>query len=225
MQAIMKDMDMNTTHVKIYNGLALLLLNALVLSVLFGSTTNAQVVVQPMMHNKTLSPGMTDTMTFTLSNGGETPIQVQPTAIDIARDRNNRWQVVESSTPETNVGHTSVQSCKTWFSWSPSPDNLISVPAGEKTTFKVLIQIPSDANGLYQAAMLFSLVPLSDAQTEMRYDFVVPLELKVVSPEALAFESTPKLYHSITPARINLEGKPGQILTTTLTLHKPSFKR
>jgi len=216
---------MNATRFKLYKALALLLLNALVLSVLFASTANAQFVVQPMQHKKTLSPGMTDTITFTLTNKGETPVQVRPTAIDIARNKNNEWQVVKSSTPETEAGHTSVQSCKTWLSWPHTADNLITVPAKKKSTVKVSIQIPSDANGKYQAAMMFALIPLPDAQIKIRYDFVVPIELKVLSPEELAFESTPKLYHSIAPARIDLEGRPGQILTTTLTLYKPSYKR
>jgi len=183
---------------------------------------HAQFILQPMLQRKTFSPGASKTITFSLENRGEEDQYVRLTVNEIAKDQNNHWVLLDPNASgyaeSLKAAVETGPSCRAWATLPKENNKLVLIPPQSKQEVDVLINVPPDANGVFWAGMKCALVPHPDAKVMIRYDFVVPIELTIAEP----VDSPPAMYHSITPAVINLEGKPGQTVNTSLSLFRPS---
>lgn len=202
------------------------LIKALAITLFIVTQAHAQFIIQPMLQRKTLCPGESKDLAFRLENRGRDAVYVRITANDIAKEQNKTWILLDPNAPEyaesLDKAVITNPSCASWMTLPEETVQLVLMPPQSEKRVDVTLTVPADANGQYWAGMKFALVQPPEAKLKIRYDFVVPIELTIASPET-EYE-TPTLYHSITPAVIDLQGRPGQTVNTSLALFKSPAK-
>jgi len=145
---------------------------------MFLSKANAQFTVKPMAISQTMAPGKTYKITLRLENQGQDYIQVRAQTVDLAKDKDGQWVLIEGDTQD--VAHlVMVESCRHWFALDKSETDLIGIEPGDSATLGLEVQIPAVAKGPYQAAVKVTLVPTVEMGVRVRYAFVVPVMLEV----------------------------------------------
>jgi hypothetical protein len=204
-------------------------IKTIVVSLCVVTQAHAQFILQPMQQFKTLAPGEFKAMTFKIENRGKDDTYCRFTVHEIAKDKEDSWVLLDPDAPnyaeQLSSAVQTTPSCRSWIAFPKDTSKLIFMPAQSTKLVSAMVTVPPDANGLYWAGANCALLQPPDAKVKIRYDFFVPIGLTIMNPDDLGTASTkPKAYHSVTPAVIKLEGRPGQTLNTSLSLCQSSDK-
>jgi len=154
-----------------------------VLNLMFSlSLTNAQFIVKPMVISQTMAPGESSRITLALENQGRDHIQVNAQTVDLAKDKDGQWVLLEGD--DQDIGDlVIVPSCRYWLSMEKSEDDVFDMEPGDTIPLDLEMQVPAAARGSFQAAVRIIMASTTGTGVRVRYAFVVPVLLKISSPE------------------------------------------
>lgn len=187
-------------------------LKVTIVSLLFCTQAQAQLAIIPRVYHKTFASGTLETISFRVTNSLKTDIPFKIKLVDIVKDENNTWLTIDTLSDQARDSLQPKLSCKTWFSNFKMPDNQI-VPANGSIPVESQIQIPADANGHYTTGIMLVRAGVPE-QTQTPYSLMIPIELTIAS----VLDLRPITLHSITPGIVDLEGRPGEVLNTSVSI-------
>ena len=146
------------------------------------SVANAQFVVQPMVISRTMAPGSSDKLTLSLENRGPDHIQVRAETVDLAKDKEGHWILLNRDAQDT-TDLVIAESCRQWLVLETAETGVIDIEPKGTTSLDLEICVPAAAQGAYQAAVRIMLASTTESGVRVRYAFVVPVLLEIRCPE------------------------------------------
>jgi hypothetical protein len=142
------------------------------------TVANAQFIVQPMVISRTMAPGDSSKLTLSLENRGPDHIQVRAETVDLAKDKDGHWVLIDTETQDV-AELVIVESCRHWLGLGKAKTDLIEIEPEGSPPLDLEICVPAAAQGSYQAAVKIMLASTTDTGVRVRYVFVVPVMLEI----------------------------------------------
>jgi peroxiredoxin len=165
------------------------IIGTMAILLLLGGSAFGQFVVQPIIMKRQVSPGARGVpLDFKIENlASDSTAQVALRLVDLAKDSNGIWMEVDPNDPNSHA----LQSCKGWLT---CPVSTVQVDPNQVVPIPITADIPSDANGLYFAALIVGAssgetsedAPWGDALVQIQYLAPIILDVQKVPSNAAA---------------------------------------
>lgn len=184
----------------------------------FGKASFAQIVVQPMIISETSAPGTVILTSLKLQNMMLGQNRMSLTAIDLARNAQGQWTPIDPNSKTTPSNLDLSPSCRDWIQIDSAKRDSILLEPKTTSDVDVTITIPSKAKGTYWAAIKCKLIPNSDTDVTIRYEFIVPVILAITEKTLAAQITQPTKHFSVYPITHELQAAPGKSIETSVYL-------
>ena len=145
-------------------------------------TSQASVLIRPMLVSYEATPGTVSQITILLENRSPTATQrVATRIVELLQNESGKYYPQDPCSPDPNVtvdlSHRAT--CREWLSFSDRPDR-IEVEAGATVTLSLSIDTPAQAQGFYCAAAIIAIMPKTQASLiTARIDYVIPILIEI----------------------------------------------